>query len=145
MTRSFRLKEVDSTNAEAVRLLAEQTPPFYVTAAVQKNGRGRGSNSWHSALGNLHFSLALAVPPSLPTVWAAFAASLAAAELAEEEGARECFCKWPNDIILGRNEPRKLGGVLAVKEGVALIIGIGINLAVAPCRVRVVWRSAARP
>jgi BirA family biotin operon repressor/biotin-[acetyl-CoA-carboxylase] ligase len=37
--------------------------------------------------------------------------------------------KWPNDLLLGR---AKLAGILLEREGDAVIVGIGVNLAAAP-------------
>ena len=128
----FALRALDSTNTEALRLLADESPPFYVTATRQSGGRGRAANTWQSPEGNLYSSVVLADSGMSP-LWATFAASLAAVELAEAEcEGVTCRCKWPNDIIAITDKPRKLGGILAVKGRGAVVIGIGINLALAP-------------
>ncbi len=37
--------------------------------------------------------------------------------------------KWPNDMLVGR---AKLAGILLEREGDAIIVGIGVNIAVHP-------------
>lgn len=131
--RSFAEIEVDSTNAAAAAKLATVPPPFYLTARSQSDGRGRAANSWISPIGNLYLSVALEDAADSP-LWATFAASVAAVEFARSAVPRlECYCKWPNDIVVAAgNSARKLGGILAVKDKRAVIIGIGINLRSAP-------------
>src|SRR5882762_1890874 len=82
--------EIDSTNAEALRLLRQgEQGPLWITADRQRAGRGRRGRSWISISGNLHASLLLADPgpvehwPQLSFV-AALAVHDAVVELAPE-------------------------------------------------------------
>lgn len=43
--------------------------------------------------------------------------------------AQQVLIKWPNDLLVGN---RKLSGILLEREGEAVVIGIGVNLATAP-------------
>ena len=53
-------EEIDSTNSEAERLLANDEPaPFLILAKLQTQGRGRFGRVWHSSEnGNLYASFA---------------------------------------------------------------------------------------
>ena len=42
---------------------------------------------------------------------------------------RELWLKWPNDLLLGG---AKLAGILLERQGDAVVVGIGVNLAAAP-------------
>src|SRR5258706_6690042 len=56
--RIRRLSEIDSTNADAMRLaVAGEAGPLWVQADVQTQGRGRAGRSWSSPQGNLFASL----------------------------------------------------------------------------------------
>jgi BirA family biotin operon repressor/biotin-[acetyl-CoA-carboxylase] ligase len=123
----------DSTNTRA-RELAEAGAPHgtVVTAGEQSEGRGRQGRVWtapaekgllYSAvlrpLDEGHLLLPLSVP-------------IAVCEAAESlRPDIECQIKWPNDVWL---EERKLAGILIEarpQDGWA-VIGVGLNLAVAP-------------
>jgi BirA family biotin operon repressor/biotin-[acetyl-CoA-carboxylase] ligase len=142
--RLLSLEEVDSTNEEGKRLVAEgERGPLWIVARSQSKGRGRLGREWVSAAGNLHATLVysndlpLALAPQLGFVAgiATIAAIRQAALLSDQVAL-----KWPNDILLGGG---KLGGILL--EGVVIqtgdprdpshcvtIIGIGVNCAAAP-------------
>src|SRR5712675_877113 len=124
---------IDSTNAEALRLLRQGEPgPLWITAETQSAGRGRRGRRWISVPGNLHASLLLTDPgpvddwPQLSFV-AALAVHDAVVEVAPE--IRPMLeLKWPNDLLLSG---AKFGGILIEGEGIeeegAVAIGIGIN------------------
>jgi BirA family biotin operon repressor/biotin-[acetyl-CoA-carboxylase] ligase len=129
---------IDSTNAEALRLLRQGEPgPLWITAETQSAGRGRRGRKWISVPGNLHASLLLTDPgpvrqwPQLSFV-AALAVHDAVVEVAPE--IRPMLeLKWPNDLLLSG---AKFGGVLIEGEGReeegAVAIGIGVNCAAHP-------------
>ncbi len=98
----------------------------------QTNGRGQGSNQWHSVSGmGLYFSLILrpdlnitAIPPLTLSV------GLAAAQTLTQTSGIHTQVKWPNDLILN---DKKTGGILleiVSKQAQInhLVIGIGINI-----------------
>jgi BirA family biotin operon repressor/biotin-[acetyl-CoA-carboxylase] ligase len=130
--------EIDSTNAEALRLLRQgEQGPLWITAERQNAGRGRRGRSWISVSGNLHASLLLSDPgpvahwPQLSFV-AALAVHDAVVELAPEVKPM-LELKWPNDLLLSG---AKFAGILIEGEGKeeegAIAIGIGINCAAHP-------------
>jgi BirA family biotin operon repressor/biotin-[acetyl-CoA-carboxylase] ligase len=61
--RLLAFDELDSTNAEALRLMRQgERGPLWVTAETQSAGRGRRGRRWTSVVGNLHASLLLTDP-----------------------------------------------------------------------------------
>jgi BirA family biotin operon repressor/biotin-[acetyl-CoA-carboxylase] ligase len=134
--------EVDSTNAEALRLAAGgEAGDLWVWAGSQNAGRGRAGRNWTSRSGNLYASLLLRPDVPLGTasqlsLLAGIAAHDAIAALAAKARVRPSLqLKWPNDVLSGGS---KLGGILleststASGNAPAVVIGIGINLAHAP-------------
>ena len=125
-------EEIDSTNAESLRLLkAGRTGSWIVLAQSQTAGRGRSGRTWSSYPGAgiylslvRRFTLAADALQSLSLVTAI---SLHAALTAL--GVPNLQLKWPNDVL---HEKRKLAGILLElhKMGSTLhiVFGVGINL-----------------
>jgi BirA family biotin operon repressor/biotin-[acetyl-CoA-carboxylase] ligase len=136
--RLLTYDEIDSTNAEALRLKRQgEQGPLWITAERQAAGRGRRGRSWISVPGNLHASLLLTDPgpaehwPQISFV-AALAVHDAVVELAPE--IRPMLeLKWPNDLLLAG---AKFAGILIEGEGSeeegAVAIGIGVNCVAHP-------------
>ena len=131
------LPEIDSTNAEALRRAQEMAGPTWVFAHRQTRGRGRRGRAWADPAGNFAASLLLR-PASGPEHAAlySFVASLALFEACSAlTGTPQRFSlKWPNDVLL---DGGKLAGILlessaTARDGLVLVIGIGVNLAHAP-------------
>ncbi|ODT21369.1 MAG: biotin--[acetyl-CoA-carboxylase] ligase [Kaistia sp. SCN 65-12] len=155
----YRLKYFEaagSTNAEALAAARAGDPGgcWFVTAQ-QTEGRGRRGRAWAMPVGNLAASL-LVVVPNNPAVAATlgFAAGLALDEALRAvapdlvhrigldgvegvgaAGRRDRLrLKWPNDVLL---DGGKLAGILLEAEPLAdgrlaVVIGIGVNVAAAP-------------
>jgi BirA family biotin operon repressor/biotin-[acetyl-CoA-carboxylase] ligase len=130
--------EVDSTNAEALRLLRQgERGPLWITAEQQSAGRGRRGRKWISVPGNLHASLLLADPgPAEHWPQLSFVAALAVHDAVVEvaPAIRPMLeLKWPNDLLLSG---AKFAGILIEGEGReeegAVAIGIGINCTAHP-------------
>jgi BirA family biotin operon repressor/biotin-[acetyl-CoA-carboxylase] ligase len=140
--RHFRATE--STNDRA-RELAEAGAPHgtVVTAGEQTAGRGRQGRSWTAPPGKALLYSALVTPLDERHLLLPLAAPLAVCEAAESlSPGIECRIKWPNDVWL---EGRKLGGILIEarpQDGWA-VIGVGLNLAVAPEEFPAVLRKTA--
>ncbi len=134
--RILVIAETDSSNDEARRRAAAgETPPFWVRAERQTQGRGRQGRSWIGLPGNLFLSgfYRLACPPA-EAAQLSFAAALAVADALDASvDPRRIAFKWPNDVKL---DGGKVAGVLleasAAGRGVDLTVGIGVNLAGAP-------------
>jgi BirA family transcriptional regulator, biotin operon repressor / biotin---[acetyl-CoA-carboxylase] ligase len=124
---------VGSTNDEAVRLAQEGAPHCTVVHADKQTvGRGRLSRRWSSPPGNLYLSIILRLNlPAPRNVEIGFIAALVVADAIETMLPRQerATLKWPNDVLV-RNG--KISGILVEQVDDALILGIGINVLMAP-------------
>lgn len=137
--RHLALDETVSTNTECLsQARAGDSGDIWITAARQTGGRGRRGRAWLSEPGNLYASLLLIdLAPmnrlgSLPLVVAVAVQQAVRAVL--PPASQPVEVKWPNDILIGR---KKTCGILIEGEALAdgryaLVIGIGINVAVKP-------------
>lgn len=127
--------ETGSTNAELVgRLQAGEAVPegYWLVADRQTAGRGRQGRAWSDGHGNFMGSTVVhggAGDPPLHTL--ALVAGLALQAVAARGVAADArpFLKWPNDLMIGH---AKIAGILLERTGDAVVVGIGVNLAVAP-------------
>ncbi len=151
--------ETGSTSADVTaRLRSGEGVPegAWLVTDRQTGGRGRLGRQWFDGAGNFMGSTVVAMrygDPAPGTL--ALVAGLAvhgAVRKAIEGGSggaddaaqasatqaggyemggesRNLLLKWPNDLMIGR---AKLAGILLEREGDAVVVGIGVNLAVAP-------------
>ena len=131
--------EVSSTNDVALARAREgEASRLWTVARCQTRGRGRHGRVFQSPSGNLHASLLLvdacerADAPELGFV-AGLALFDAASALTGLDHPRLSL-KWPNDLLI---DDKKCAGILleghALDDGgFALVIGIGVNVAVVP-------------
>ncbi len=152
----YRLATYDvigSTSAEAkARVAAGERGPLWIVARRQEAAYGRRGRAWTSPEGNLAASLVLTVdaPPALASTLG-FAAALAAGEAVRSvaprlvakvglddavspAGGSGLRLKWPNDVLV---DGAKLAGILlesveTAEGSLAIVIGIGVNVAAAP-------------
>ena len=125
----------------AAEASAAETPhkklalPLIVTAASQTSGRGSTGRQWESPSGNVYLTVALpreAVPPDvLPVLPLLVGVALVEAlrSLVPDGRRTSVGTKWPNDVLLDR---RKLSGTIVESCDAAFLVGIGVNVAVAP-------------
>lgn len=128
--RILRLPLVDSTNAEAWRLLeAGEAPGFALMADGQSAGRGREGRSFHPPPGGGLWASIACRTDLPPARFPAFGVALgvASAEALRAATGLDVTLRWPNDLMLGR---LKLGGLLAESRPGLLVLGVGINLSV---------------
>ncbi len=131
------LERTDSTNSEVRRRLAELDNLSVVAARLQTAGRGQGSHTWLSPVGeNLTFSVllrfgegGLAPLEASEAIRITHVASASMLSFLENEGVQS-HVKWPNDIWVA---DRKICGMLIenILEGGRVresIVGIGLNL-----------------
>jgi len=117
------------------RVRARQPARAILRATVEQTaGRGRHGRAWHTEAGSaLLFSLAIPFVGARAMDGAvSLACGLAVAEALAPRVAMQL--KWPNDLLF---DGRKLGGVLCElaldDDGQrTVVVGIGINLSVAP-------------
>lgn len=132
----------------AIAARGEAREGDWLVAAQQNAGRGRQGRVWLSPAGNLHASglvTLFAAGPPAPTL--ALVAGIAACDAlasfivtagqpsaavgtAVHIDPSDSFkLKWPNDVLAGL---AKVAGILLERQGDAVVIGVGINLAVHP-------------
>jgi BirA family biotin operon repressor/biotin-[acetyl-CoA-carboxylase] ligase len=122
---------VGSTNDIALELLrGGAAHGTVVVAEAQSAGRGRRGRAWRSPPGNLYASIVVRPPAGAANGQLAFVAALGAAD-SIGPGLPVRF-KWPNDLLAAG---RKVGGILIEAESGGAVIGLGINVAVAPKEV----------
>ena len=135
MPRLFVHEVLDSTNAEAKRLLLSgETHPMLVVAERQTAGRGRMGREFYSpAQTGAYFSVAYVTDAPLSNaVTLTSAAAVAVMRAVRSLCGIQTSIKWVNDLYL---DGRKICGILAESligmngDGRGrLIIGIGVNL-----------------
>ena len=129
------VSETGSTNADlAAALRAGELFPegTWLVANRQTSGRGRQGRSWSDGQGNFMGSTLVRLQDRDPAPASlALMAGLALYEavLPLIATPADLSLKWPNDLMLGG---AKLAGILLEREGNAIIVGIGVNLLIAP-------------
>ncbi len=140
------LDSVDSTNAEAARLVGAGRAVEWIMARRQSQGRGRRGRSWVSETGNLfathtHQVFEAPVRSSLRSFVASLALRDCIVNLAG--GGCDVALKWPNDVLV---QGQKVAGILleniAHRQCRFVLTGFGVNLVSAP---ELADRSLRRP
>lgn len=103
----------------------------WLVADRQSAGRGRQGRDWLDGAGNFMGSTVVRLAPGdpPPSSLALVAALSLHDTLAPLLGDASPMLKWPNDVLVNG---AKLAGILLEREGEAVIVGIGVNLAAAP-------------
>jgi BirA family biotin operon repressor/biotin-[acetyl-CoA-carboxylase] ligase len=130
------LDEIDSTNAEAQRLVVRLGPrPLACTSEQQVSGRGRRGRPWASPYAqNVYLTLVEPFENGAQALEGlSLVVGLALVESLERAGYTGCKLKWPNDVLLN---DRKLAGILIEIAGdlssdCVAIIGVGVNVLMA--------------
>lgn len=128
----IRFDSIESTNDEAIRqakMGAEEG--LCIIANSQTKGRGRHGRKWVSEKGaGLYLSVILR--PRIPSIrlpLITLAASISIHESLKTEFGLSPDIKWANDVLI---EGKKISGILAetaeTQNGIAVVLGIGINL-----------------
>ena len=119
-----------SDHAALLRKRGQLFAPAVVLTGHQLAGRGRGSNTWWSGAGSLTVTFILPIDEHLAAhhvpLIAGVAVRCAAASLAAND---DIALKWPNDLLF---EGRKLAGLLCERIHKVDLIGVGLNVNVAP-------------
>jgi BirA family biotin operon repressor/biotin-[acetyl-CoA-carboxylase] ligase len=134
--RVEHFKAIDSTNSWLSQRATDGAPEGLVALSdYQSLGRGRLDRQWHAPERSALLCSLLFRPSTeadqLQFVVAAVALSARAA-LVRLCGLRPGL-KWPNDLLV---EDRKLAGLLAevvtTADGLAVVVGLGLNLTASP-------------
>ncbi|MBS1239349.1 MAG: biotin--[acetyl-CoA-carboxylase] ligase [Proteobacteria bacterium] len=129
------LAETGSTNADlAARVRGGEAiaEGYWLLADRQSAGRGRQGRMWSDAAGNFMGSTIVHMTGREPApATLALVAGLALYEtvLPRMMLPAQLELKWPNDLLLAG---AKLAGILLEREGDAVVVGMGVNLAKAP-------------
>ena len=119
--------QTGSTNDDVAALAREGAAEgLWLRADRQTGGKGRQGRAWQSPPGNLHASTLVRLRPGDPPApTLALVAAVALQEIVDrhEPAAR---IKWPNDLLVGG---AKLAGILLERQGDAVTVGFGVNLA----------------
>ncbi len=133
---TLHFTSIDSTSSWAKQHAHEFDPDALtcITADGQTAGRGQREKVWFSPpLGNLYTTFFFVLPRDFPWfVNLGQILALSTANVLKELGFAPSL-KWPNDILLGE---KKAGGILSetivVSDGLAIILGLGMNVNIAP-------------
>lgn len=129
------IAETGSTSSDLLeRMRGGETVPdgYWLVTDRQTTGRGRQGREWNDAPGNFMGSTVIHLRSrDVGTPSLALVAGLAVYEtvLPRLNVPGNLQLKWPNDLLLSG---AKLAGILLEREGNAVIVGIGVNLASAP-------------
>jgi len=129
----FISESLDSTNAEALRLITAGSPaPFLVLAERQTAGRGRRGRQWVSPFAqNIYYSLVLRIEDGLRQLdGLSLVVGLAVMRALQASGVHRAGLKWPNDVLV---DGKKIAGILLELVGdpadiCHVVVGIGINV-----------------
>ena len=107
-----------------------------VTAERQTQGRGTSGRAWESPSGNVLLTVAVPkhhipeeVLPVYPLLAGCAIHGTVATALRDVVPPVKVQAKWPNDVLIAG---AKVSGCMIEDAGAALMVGIGINVAVAP-------------
>lgn len=121
-----------STNADMMARADAGAPEgLWLRAEQQNGGRGRLGRQWLSPVGNLYCSTLVRLrrddpPAHLLAFVTALAVHDTVLHIVPGCGVR---LKWPNDVHVGG---AKLSGILLERRADAVVVGIGMNVALAP-------------
>lgn len=131
---SITVKGVTESTNDDVAAVADQGAPEWtvVAADYQTHGRGRLGRSWSAEPGQaLMFSVLLRPPADWTSQlgWLPLLAGLAISDALRTLGV-VAKVKWPNDVVVPQVDGgfRKISGVLAERHGVAVVVGVGVNV-----------------
>lgn len=130
--RVEHFKEIDSTNAWLVNQARGGAEEGLVAHAdFQTAGRGRRDRHWEAAAGSALLCSVLLRPElgveDLQLCVAVVALSTRAAVSAA--GRVQIELKWPNDLVIGDVKVAGLlAEVVATERGLAVVVGVGVNL-----------------
>lgn len=133
----WRLHKVDSapSTQDLLKDLIRQSPQeaqnLCVQAARQSAGRGRHGRVWNDGIGNLMMSFAIKPECDLRrigelSILSGVCVALALRSILPQPD--DVMLKWPNDVLVSG---KKISGLLLEIEDDFLIIGIGVNIAMA--------------
>jgi len=126
MLQAIWFESIGSTQDYIKSHINELLDDTVVVANLQTNGRGRYGHVWHSSLKEgLYFSILkkyLSIDPLSLIVGVSLFKTI------KNIYGFEPLIKWPNDIYILLEKPKKVAGILIERSKENTIIGIGVNL-----------------
>ncbi|VAW05303.1 Biotin--protein ligase [hydrothermal vent metagenome] len=103
----------------------------WLHAEKQSGGKGRLGRVWESPKGNLYCSSLVEIKPADPPPSSlSFVSALAVRNtIASYLPEANIMLKWPNDILV---TDKKICGILLERVDNMIVVGIGVNIAIAP-------------
>ena len=127
MAEIRNIPETGSTNDDVAALAREGAPEgLWLRAERQTGGKGRQGRAWQSPHGNLYASTLVRLQPGDPPAPTLALVAAVALHAVVQRHAPAARIKWPNDLLVGG---AKLAGILLERQGDAVIVGFGVNLA----------------
>ena len=129
----YLFKEVASVLDEAFSLINSKKMYAWdsVLAKSQTGGRGQLRRVWQSPEGNLYAALHLPkenfYQDLRATPFLGFLCSISLRRM-----GWPALVKWPNDLVINRENPGKVGGILLEEKAGNFVVGIGLNLISSP-------------
>lgn len=129
------IAQTGSTNADLMAALQAHQKleeGHWLIADRQTAGRGRQGREWHGGAGNFMGSTIVTLQTGeYPGTWLNLPVSLAVRETLAEflPNASDIMLKWPNDVLVSG---AKISGILMELFEFQVVVGIGVNLVVAP-------------
>jgi len=129
------VSETGSTNADLAAALAvgeRVVEGDWLVADRQLAGHGRQGRAWLDGAGNFMGSTVVHLrsgDPAAHGLSLVAGVALHAAITVCTAGSVDVRLKWPNDAMAGS---AKLAGILLERQGDAVVVGVGVNLAQAP-------------
>jgi len=128
-------EKIDSTQKYLIEKIKNNSliPPVCIWSEMQTRGIGSRNNKWIGKKGNLFFSFALEqaklkeVPLESLSIYFGWIFKKTLNKLGSK-----AVMKWPNDIYLIKEKPKKIGGVITNITRNTVICGIGLNTKFAP-------------
>ena len=131
--KSYKYKNVNSTNDLAIKKIKKGFLKGIVIADKQKKGRGRHGNKWVTMKGNLFMTVFFETKKKITIEKITFKNCLIIKEVLKKYIKEKIKIKPPNDLII---DGKKISGILQEiieKDSKKfLIIGIGINIINSP-------------
>ena len=129
------MAQTGSTNRDLLELArAGASDGTVLVADHQTAGRGRLERTWVAPPGASLLASVLVRPQLDPADAPLLTVAMALAVVGTDAGRRaQARLKWPNDVVVDGDPPRKLGGILAESivdpsGQLAVVIGVGVNI-----------------
>lgn len=132
--------KTDSTQ-ERAKLLFENLKireNTWVLAFTQTKGKGRLGRKWESPEGNFYGSIVLKADiPLKEIVKLSLLGGLSVFRTISDYGVKNAKIKWPNDVWIIQDKPKKISGCIAEAYGEAekinyVVLGVGVNVKKSP-------------